>query len=301
MSFSIPIKALPAAPKPPVVGLYLPTRNRSLQCLSVLMSWQKLAADPANLKILVGVDYDDIETHVLLEQQKFKICTFEKEVITNGERARILAESLDVDIYLAIVDYWYCLTPNWDNNLRHVMCNNEVANLACMHEIQSYNFTAISRKWRDLANHLESPFFPFWFCDQWRLEMACYVFNKSPELFNSISCFGRHERTTNMYDLDFWWGFFHALRPLRVKQCHEIAKSYGYAPESFAEFYKSRQRQIEAYTQLDFNKRPTLAPLEKQFGDLRPRSAKYIAAKERADNYIKQEGLSIWKMKPVEF
>ncbi len=205
----------------------------------------------------------------------------------------------DVDIYLAIVDYWYPQTPGWDNNLRHIMANNEVANLACTHEIMSFNFTAISKRWRDLANPLESPLFPFWFCDQWRLEMACYVFNKSPELQHGIATFGRHEKTNNLYELDFWWGLFHALRPLRLRQCHEIAKAYGYAPADWNEYIASRRKQIDAYTRLDMDKRQTLAATERQFGDPRPKSAKYLKAKARADKYIQDEGLEIWKMKPL--
>jgi hypothetical protein len=210
-----------------------------------------------------------------------------------------MAESIDADIYLAIVDYWFCLTPGWDNNLRQVMANNEVANLACVHEIMSFNFTAISKKWRDLANPLESPLFPFWFCDQWRLEMACFVFNKSPELFHNISCYGKHERTNNLYELTWWWGLFHALRPLRLKQCHMIAKAYGYAPADWNEYIESRRKQIDAYTALDHNKRGSLQQLEQTFGDIRPKSLKYQKAKARAEQYIADEGLELWKMKPL--
>jgi hypothetical protein len=263
------------------------------------MSWLKLAADPANLKLLVGIDYDDVESKAMLDHYGFTVHTFGEEVITNGERARIMAESIDADIYLAIVDYWFCLTPGWDNNLRQVMANNEVANLACVHEIMSFNFTAISKKWRDLANPLESPLFPFWFCDQWRLEMACFVFNKSPELFHNISCYGKHERTNNLYELTWWWGLFHALRPLRLKQCHMIAKAYGYAPADWNEYIESRRKQIDAYTALDHNKRGSLQQLEQTFGDIRPKSLKYQKAKARAEQYIADEGLELWKMKPL--
>lgn len=285
--------------KTPTIGLYIPTKNRGPQCFAVLMSWLKLAADPANIKFLAGVDYDDPETKSLLEHYGFEVFTFDENVITNGERVMNLAAYLDVDIYLAVADYYFACTPGWDNNLRGIMQNNEVANLACVHEIYSFNFTAISKRWRDLANHLESPLFPFWFCDQWRLEMACYVFNKSPELFQNIACYGKHEKTNHLYELDFWWGLFHALRPLRLKQCHEIAKAYGYTSHDWAEFIESRKKQIDSYTGLDFNKRPSLVHLQQQFGDTRPKSLKYQRAKARADKYIADEGLEIWKMKPL--
>jgi hypothetical protein len=300
MSFSLKLKPIPSTiPKPATIGLYLPTRNRSLQCLSVLTCWKKFAADEGNLKILVGCDYDDTESIDLMKKHGYEVRVFDKDVITNGERSRILGETLDVDIYLAIVDYWFCTSPGWDNNLRNIMQNNEVTNLQCTHEIMSFNFTAISRKWRDLANHLESPFFPFWFCDQWRLEMACFVFNKSPELQGSISCYGKHERTNHLYELDFWWGLFHALRPLRLRQCHEIAKAYGYAPEDWKVYIESRRTQIDNFTRLDFNKRISLAATEAQFGDKRPPSEKYKKAKARALQYIADEGLEIWKMRPL--
>jgi hypothetical protein len=245
------------------------------------------------------VDHDDTESIKYITDHGYDICIFGEEVITNGERARILHESVDADIYLAIVDYWHCTSPGWDNNLRNIMQNNEVTNLQCTHEIMSFNFTAVSRKWRDLVNPLESPFFPFWFCDQWRLEMACFVFNRSPDLQGSISCFGKHKTTNHLYELNFWWGFFHALRPLRLRKCYEVAKAYGYAPDDWKTYIQSRQKQIDNFTALDFNKRMTLAATEAQFGDKRPKSEKYLKAKARADKYIEENGLELWKMQPI--
>ncbi len=225
---------------------------------------------------------------------------FDKDVITCGGRVKQLADLLDVDIYVAIVDYYFPLTQYWDNTLRQVMAGGGVE-IACMNfapSPQAMHITCCSKRWMSLANKYEPEIFPFWFSDQWRVEMHCFVFNKAPPIYEGINVGGQHSnRTQNMHDIDFWWGLFHALRPRRLREAYEVYKGYGMTAPTFEEFIAARRDQIDLFMRVDAGKRRQLEAYQRDFGQQGEPSEKYSRVKANADALIEREGLELWKMK----
>lgn len=277
------------------IALYVPTRGRVKLCHAALTSWLKLAARPEKLKILIGVDGDDEESKML--SYDYPVRVFDDSIITCGGRVRDLSMAIKADIYMSLVDYYFCLTFQWDEVLRGKMLNNEIINMKCLHDPLSFNLTAVSKKWHSLATPIEPIWFPFWFSDQWRLEMHSFVFNRSPETTEEIQTAGKKERTQNLHDLDWWWGFFHALRPLRVQQSYEIAKSYSMAPPTLEEFVESRGMFINAYTEFDHKRRRGIHESAQAYGAIGVRSEKYLTAKKNAEQYAADNNLTPWEIK----
>ena len=289
----------PQQPKIPVIGLYAPTRGRTSLCASTMNNWAQLSEDSANIRFMIGVDKDDETAANIKGANGLMVHTFDESVITCGGRNKALADALDVDIYLCINDYYFVLTQYWDNILRQAMFGggNEILNLPYAPEIGSYNTTACTKKWMRLANKFEPQIFPFWFSDQWRVEMHCFVFNKPPMTYDAIKIGGTHGRTQNMHDADFWWGLFHALRPRRLREAYEVYKGYGLHAETFEKFCDARLDWIDNFIRVDIAKRPRLKGLQDTYGSLGKPSEKYTRAKTVADALIEREGLELWKMK----
>ncbi len=287
-------------PRVPTIGLYLPTRGRQMQATATLIAWQSLAADAGNIKFLMGIDHDDESSKSIIPGEGLQVHTFDKDVITCGGRVKVLAELLDVDIYLAIVDYYLPLTQYWDNTLRQVMGGggNEIAVMQYVPSPTAMHVTACSKRWMGLANKYEPEIFPCWFSDQWRVEMHCYVFNKAPPIYEGMNVGGAHSnRTHNMHEMDFWWGLFHALRPRRLREAYEVYKGYGLTAPTFENFVNARRDQIDLFCRVDAGKRRQLEAYERDFGAQDGKSEKYKRVKANADALIEREGLEIWKMK----
>lgn len=289
-----------SANKIPTIGVYVPTRGRHQLAVSTLNAWSHLAADTANIKFLMGIDEDDEAARKIVGGDALQIHTFDKNVITCGGRVKVLSALLDVDIYLAIVDYYLPLTQYWDNTLRHIMAvgGNEIANISYAPAPTAFHLTACSKQWMSLADKYEPEIFPFWFSDQWRVEMHCYVFNKPPATYTDMQVGGAHSaRTNNMHEMDFWWGLFHALRPRRLREAYEVYKGYGLSCPIFEEFVSIRRDHIDMFIRVDAGKRKQLDSYQQLFGELGEKSEKYKRAKDNADALIEREQLELWKMK----
>lgn len=283
----------------PVIGVYVPTRGRHHLAVSTLNMWQHLAADAGNIRFLMGVDHDDEDAKKFIPGDSLKIHTFDESVVTCGGRVKAMADMLDVDIYLAIVDYYTPLTQYWDNTLRQLMAagGNEIVNLTYAPAPTAFHITACSKRWMALANRFEPEIFPFWFSDQWRVEMHSYVFNKPPMTYSDVVIGGAHsQRTHNMHDVDFWWGLFHALRPRRLREAYEVYKGYGMTAPTFEKFVDSRRDHIDLFVRVDEGKRRQLASYQQNFGQLGTPVEKYKRAKADAEALIEREGLELWKM-----
>lgn len=284
----------------PTIGVYVPTRGRKALCVSTLNAWAHLANNNDHIKFLMGVDEEDAAEYADLAASGLQVHVFDKDVITCGGRVKVLADMLDVDIYLAIVDYYFPLTQYWDEVLRSIMNRggNEIANIQYAPAPNALHCTACSKNWMQLANKYEPDIFPFWFSDQWRVEMHSFVFGKSFDNFPEIQVGGAHSaRTNNMHDVDFWWGLFHALRPRRLREAYEVYKGYGLSCLSLKEFISMRRDLIDMFIRVDIGKRRQLQGYQQMFGALGEPSEKYKRAKANADALITRERLELWKMK----
>ena len=283
-------------PKVPVIGLYLSTRGRASLCMSTLNAWANTCGDAANVRFLIGVDEDDETAAQFQSSDGLKIHRFGPDVITCGGRMKELVDQLDVDIYLAINDKYFALTQYWDNALRNLMgfSGCEATVITYDPAPHAMHIIACSKRWIQLTNKYEPTCFPFWFSDQWRVEMYCYVFGKSPPILSQIHAGGAQQGTQHMREMDFWWGLFVAMRPQRLREAYEVYKAYGMTAPTFEDFVVLRRNWIDDFMLVDLQKRKDLPAYEAQGGEKAPPGEKYMRSKVAAEKIIADQGLDLW-------
>lgn len=289
----------PELPKPITIGLYVPTRGRSQLCMSSLNAWSQMCQDANNVKFLIGVDEDDEEAGKFQASGNLEILKFNKDVITCGGRLKLMADRMDVDIYLAMNDKYFPLTQGWDNILRQVMTQGgfQIAAFTYIPAPHAFHTTACTKEWMQLANKYEPTMFPFWFSDQWRVETHCYVFNKPPQFISQLQVGGNQHNTQHMREMDFWWGFFTALRPRRLREAYEIYKAYGQTAPTFQDFVAARRNWIDDFMLVDIAKRKQFPQYEAMSGEKTPPGEKYMRSKVAAEKMINEQNLTLWESK----
>jgi len=100
-----------------------------------------------------------------------------------------------------------------------------------------------------------------------------------------------------MRELDFWWGLFTALRPLRLKQAYEIYKKYGMTAPTFEDFIVARRTWIDQFMLVDLSKRKQFVHYQAHVGDQGEPGEKYKTLKANAEKFILDEGLVLWESK----
>lgn len=282
--------------KPAVIGVYLPTRGRQHLAVSTLNAWAQLAGDPANIKFLIGIDEDDQESAKIIPGDSLEVHIFDKSIISCGARNKALADKLDADIYLLTNDYYYPMSQYWDNTLRQTMAGgNEVLAFQFAPNPAALHTTATTRRWMDYANQYEPTLFPFWFSDQWRVETYSYVFNIAPQVCPHLMIGAKQAGTQNMRELDFWWGLFTALRPVRLRQAYEIYKKYGMTAPTFEDFVVARRSWIDQFMLVDLSKRKQFIHYQAHVGDQGEPGERYKTLKANAEKFIVDEGLTPWE------
>ena len=288
----------PVLPKVPTIGLYVPTRGRQQLCISTLNAWSQLAADPGNVKFLMGVDEDDEGSLRVIPGGGLDVHVFDKSVISTGQRNKALAATMkakhDPDFYLLINDYYFPMTQYWDMHLRNAMNGMEMAAFLFAPQPTALHCTAATRRWMNFAGEYEPLIFPFWFSDQWRVELYCYVFNKPPIIHQNMMVGARQEGTQNMRELDWWWGLFVAMRPKRLRQAYEVYKAFGLTAPTFEEFVAARRNWIDDFALVDASKRPQFAAYEAAIGDRKDPGEKYLKCKASAEQIVRDENLTLW-------
>jgi hypothetical protein len=296
-----PVESPPQAilPKPTTIGLYVPTRGRSQLCMSSLNAWAQMCADAANVKFLIGVDGDDPDADKFIPVNSLEVLKFDESIITCGGRLKLMAESMDVDIYLAMNDKYFPLTQGWDNILRQIMTQTgaEIVAFTYIPAPNAFHTTACTKRWIELANKYEPTMFPFWFSDQWRIETHCYVFNRAPQIIPQLQVGGQQHNTQHMREMDFWWGLFTALRPRRLREAYEIYKGYGLTAPTFEEFVAARRGWIDDFMLVDIAKRKQLPGYEIMTGDKTLPGDKYMHSRIAADKMIAEQNLILWEAK----
>lgn len=277
------------------IGVYLSSRGNYNQLFSVIVEWQTLAADNSQIQYLIGIDEDDEEGKKFPQCDNTKLLLFKPDVLTQGQRSKLLADALDVDYYISINDHTFMTTQDWDQKVNHIMRYEHIVGFNDQSEVDGFNVSCVSKAWHQAVTEFEPQLFPFWFCDAWRLEMGRMVFYREPPRTSFIQVGGRHGKSQSLRELDYWWGLFYALRPLRLKEAHTVALRFGTASEDFEEFKESRKFWLDICEKNDLGMRLKLGEHEKFFGKGGEPSGKYLKAKSSADDYMKANNLKIWE------
>jgi hypothetical protein len=150
-------------------------------------------------------------------------------------------------------------------------------------------YPTCTKAWLDKVGYIVPEHFPFWFMDTWFAELVWFTTNASVQVSQKLALFSKQEATQNLRDLEFWWKFFAATRPVRIMEAHRIAG--GDMP--LEDFTASRAKWIMLGEQRDaqFIGQQRLKDIEAAKGAIGEPSVRYLAAKARSEKYLEDHGL----------
>jgi hypothetical protein len=251
-----------------------------------------LAAHPENLTFRIGLDFDDGAGHEAVKHlgfAKVEVVDF-PHGMPHSEFWNKLCVPDAADYYVLYSDDAVCLTPHWDVVLAETanpmpfwnVVNQPGGALACF----------VSNAWLKTCGYALPPYFPFWFGDTWIDELRAFVTGRPSGIVPELKLYLPQGKTTGMKDLDYWWGFFNATRPLRIQKAWKIFNGLPLAEESFM---RRCAKLSEPMRMRDAYYRARITDLEA--GNTEPGEAKlerHRKCRALADALMQENGLELW-------
>ncbi len=144
-------------------------------------------------------------------------------------------------------------------------------------------FPTIRREWYEaMGNKLFPEWFPFWFSDTWIIEVHQLAFGTRLPICTNLTLGGKHDKTSGMRDLRFWFLFFAQTRSLRIEEAGRLAGALNRSPYDSSPAI-AEMKQHDAW-QLD-----RIPLYEKWFGANQGEpSVRYLIAKRKAEDWLKE-------------
>lgn len=286
----------------------IPTRNRPALLITTLMAFDQLSTGQHEISYAIGIDEDDMAAY-----EAAKICAANiprvsmhfvpKDVVTIGGIWNFLVRGQEADVYLAHVDDAIPLMRYWDELIaRYVQAGHKAFSWFDSELGNQAGYPVITHDWLKASGYFQIDHFPFWFCDTWFEEVFQFTFNKKISIPPQLAVGGKRGTTTNLRDLDFWWGFFNTTRRIRLLEGYRLSKAMGcqvYA--EYSDYLVSRKHWIDEATKRDQSfKGKRIAELEDARKEQKEPSARYLEAKRRAEAYMTERGAELWACVPKE-
>jgi hypothetical protein len=241
----------------------------------------------------VGYDPDDNATRecVLGLPNTFFIPTDDDTLTIGGIWNNLAKRYSDADIYSCMIDDAFPITPHWDKEMVRMAGLYEAFSWYECSAPKNIGYPTCTKAWFDKVGYIGQDFWPYWFYDSSFAELVQFVTNKPVPISHQLALFSKQEATQNLRQLDHWWGFFNATRPVRVAEAYRIVK-----PDmTLEEFTNSRLRWIALGEARDAEFRGTkIAAIESARAVGEP-SARYLAAFKRSEEYLATNGLKLWQ------
>lgn len=254
----------------------------------VVMGLQRLQSGLHDIQFIIGADHDDANTGAVIQELKNEAhvaSAWDARSTLGAVWNRLVAADKTADIVTLCSDRTFCITPGWDDVLADAVEKRSDRVLWWSSPGDNdHTLPILSKRWLEAADYTwGSDIFPFWFSDTWGRELDRMIHGKPP-LKVQAQFAGTRAATQSGRDFAFWFDVFSKLRPYRISQAVEMAeklKSPFFDPLSLMPLFKLWDAEMQERSP-DF---------EKQFGDKRPPSATYIAAKEKAEALLKELNL----------
>lgn len=273
------------------IAICIPSRKRPRLLAASLTCLQEMESGKHDVVYEVGYDNDDPHTGNVAQDNKAGAYSIPSRIITIGGIWNYLVGKIDADVYCAMIDDAFPITPHWDD---------VIARLSGQHEAFSWHeplyphnagYPIATKAWIRKVGEIVPEHFPFWFMDTWFEEIAVLISGRPLFMTQRLCIYSKQEETQNLRGLSFWWGFFNATRAIRINQAWKISGN----GMSLTEFTERRQLFInEAEGRDAFHRGVVIEELERTRGDKRPPSSRYTLARERAEAYLVKHGLTPW-------
>lgn len=295
------------------IAICIPTRNRPLLLISVLTAFDQLSSGKHEISYCIGVDEDDAHAYEAARLAaghipRISICFVPKDVVTIGGIWNYLAagyktapEGEEPDIYLAHVDDALPIARYWDEMIVRYAQHHPAFSWFDAELGTQAGYPIITKRWLRECGYFQAEHFPFWFCDTWFEEVFQFTFNRKILIPSPLAVGGKRGTTTNLRDLDFWWGFFNSMRRVRLLEAHGLSKTFGVlgSGATYQEFIVSRSHWINEATKRDVSFRgERLRVIEEARQEQKEPSARYLEAKRRAEAYMTARGMGLWDCAP---
>lgn len=229
--------------EPDLITVLCPTRSRPelLDKAVALIDRHTSRKDQVNICLLV--DNDDLPTCSLIHSgwsEKFDIkvsCLIDDPTITLGDGLNKLWQSApNGGIYVYMGDDHQMLTSNWDLTLRDTF-DSGPKDRCLIAQIRDLRRTsedliiwAVTAEWLNTIGRFVPPYFPFWFIDMWVDHVSIMAGRKVKSGIEMESVGGEGHGTQNLWNLAYWYRFFHLLLFERVQEAHKILHNTGKNP-----------------------------------------------------------------------
>ncbi len=255
---------------------------------AALTSLDRLASGKHDITYAIATDLDDPHTQSFcVEMQKEMHLAYKV-----GPRPRALgclvnemAELVAADLYFALCDDMLCLTPDWDDIAAKAALQTPHGvffwQSALVHKGHDALWPIVTHKWLKAAGCIYTDHYPFWYDDLALVEQYALATGETIKRL-PITALDKPGNTHRMRELPFWNDFFLFTRQWRIQRGKEIAAGLGFMiPTIGAELVKLLD------TEWCKPPREYLEQIERNQGDKSPPDENYIAAKQRAETWMK--------------
>ena len=246
---------------PDLITILCPTRSRPklLDKAVDLIDKHTSRKDQVNMWLLV--DNDDLQTCTLIQSgwsEKFGIKVsylIDDPTITLGDGLnRLWQAASNGGIYMYMGDDHQMTTSNWDVTLRETFNSGPedrflIAQISDLHrDSDDLTIWAVTAEWLNKIGRFVPPYFPFWFIDMWVDHVSIMAGRKVMSGIQMKSAGGGGHGTQNLWNLRYWYRFFHLLLFERVQEVEKILHEIGrQTPTSYSQMALLAERHLQHY------------------------------------------------------
>ena len=255
---------------------------------AALTTLDRLASGKHDITYGIACDLDDPHTQSFcVEMQKeiqlaYKVGPRPKAL---GSLVNEMAELMPADLYFALCDDMLCLTADWDDiavcKAQEVPHGVFFWTNARMAQGIDALWPIVTDKWLKAAGCIYTDHYPFWYDDLALVEQYAMATGEHIHRLPIIAM-DKPGNTHRMRELPFWNEFFLFTRRWRVQRGKEIAARLGFMEPQIGE-------ELLALLDKEWCRPPReyLEQIERNQGDKSPPDENYLAAKSRAETWIK--------------
>ena len=282
------------------IAVLIPSRNRPLMLSAAITTLREMESVENEVEYRIGYDIDDKVTESLMflslhnSSWSFNNVVWlpsqERTIGAIWNKLAFISGSQSADIYSCMIDDAFTITPHWDKVMVEMAKRYDAFSWFEVSAPTNIGYPTCTKSWLDKVGYIVPEHFPFWFMDSWFGELVQFVTNNAIPMTQQLALFSKQEATQNLRDLNFWWAFFNKTRVIRIKEAHRISGS----DMALEEFTASRAKWVLLAEQRDaqFIGQQRLLDIENAKAATSEPSARYMAAKSAAEEYLKQNGLS---------
>ena len=268
------------------IAVAIASRGRPAAMIGAVMAAWRLRTGKHDVQFILGIDEDDGFTHkhaLAFMGELEPVIVSPPNITVRGEVENAMlaaSEALNPDVVTLMSDRAFVITPGWDEGLaigvstapKRVVWWSCPDDKACVMPVipQAY-LRAIDYRWSTETH-------PFWWDDSAAQEIDLML-HGIPSMKIHPMYSGQRGPTQSARDFVFWLDVFRAMRPERRARARQIAAALEIP-------FMERQDVDQYFQSYDAVMRARCEAFEKEYGDPNPPTARYLAAKAKAERMM---------------